>query len=349
RATATVFAEQDAIKGRFTPERWEAFKQDIHYFRDRVPAAKWQQMLRDKGYNGTPVWSMTTGLLTNAIGTDNEAGIGLLIALDPILLALMFAAVWWAFGPWTALFAVAFFGTNFVTNFVHIKGALLRMDWVACLVISMCLLHKKHFKTAGVVLAYAAAARVFPFVFAFGLGALACWELLLSRRINRDYVRFFATFFVTAALLGGISYLYYGSALWSEFIAKIGVHNADISTTRVGFKYIFLWPFETFGAKVDGFKAHQDLWWQLQAAALVLTFIAARRMAPYMALGLGFVPAFFLTAPTFYYYVMLIVPLLVFLPDLTRPGHVVGAGLFFATSVVAYGLNVAGFNLDFPL
>ena len=346
--TAEVFQNQEAIKGRFSPERWEDFKKDIFYFQDRVPRGKWQQMLRDKGYNGTPVWSMVTGMLTNTVSTDSEVGMWLLTALDPLIIALMIAFIWWAFGPWAALFALAFFGTNFVMSFVHIKGALLRMDWVACLVVSMCLLHKKHFKSAGVVLAYAAAARVFPAVFAFGIGALACWDLLATRKFNRDYVQFFIAFFVTAAVMLGLSYLYYGATLWQEFIVKIGVHNNDISTTRVGFKYVFLWPFERFGEKVEGFKAHQDLWWKIQAVMLVITFIAARKMKPYQALGLGFVPAFFLTAPTFYYYVLLIVPLMIFLPNLKQVSHVVGASLFFLSSIAGYALHHQ-YNLDFPL
>ncbi|MCF6286756.1 MAG: CapA family protein, partial [Candidatus Hydrogenedentes bacterium] len=345
--TAEVFKNQDVIKGRFSPERWEDFKKDILYFQEKVPRAKWNRMLRDKGYNGTPVWSMVTGALTNAISTDSEGGMTFLFALDPIILGIMFLAIWWAFGPWAALFAVASFGTNF-SAFVHIKGGLLRMDWVVCLIISMCMVHKKHFKTAGVVLAYAAAARVFPAVFAFGLGALACWELLATRKINRDYVRFFASFAITSFLLLGLSYLYYGPALWQEFIVKIGVHNSDISTTRVGFKYIFLWPFASFGAKVEGFKAHQELWWQIQAAMLVITFIAARKMKPWQALGLGFVPALFLTAPTFYYYVYLIVPVMIFLPALHRARNVLGAVLFFAVSIAAYILHF-GWDMNFPL
>jgi len=347
-SSAAVLAQKEAIKGQFTPERWEEFKRDIGYFQNRVPKAKWQQMLRDKGYNGTPVWSMMTGLLTNGVGTDNDAGMWLLTAADPIILGLMFLAIWWAFGPWCALFALVFFGTNFVASFVHIKGGLIRMDWVACLVISMCLLRKQHYKTAGAVLAYAAAARVFPAVFAFGVGALAFWDLLATRRINRDYVGFFGAFGVTVAALLGASYLYYGPALWQEFIAKIGVHNADISTTRVGFKYVFLWPFETFDAKVAGFEAHQRLWWTIQLVMLALSFAAARNMKPWQALGLGFVPAYFLTAPTFYYYVLLIVPLLVFLPELHKGRNVLGASLFFASSIVGYGLHY-GWNLGFQL
>mgnify|MGYP003639608252 CR=1 FL=1 len=346
--TREIFANQDAIKGRFTPARWEEFKKDILYFQKRVPQAKWQQMLRDKGYNGTPVWSMVTGTFTNSIRTSNDPGMSALIAADPIILAIMFLFIWWAFGPWTALFAIAFFGTNFVTDFVHIKGALFRMDWIACIVISMCLVHKKCFGLAGAVLAYAAAARIFPAVFLFGMGSLACWDCLATRKINRDYLRFFATFFITATLLTGLSYLYYGPALWHEFIVKIGVHNKDISTTRVGFKYIFLWPFESFGDKVRGFEAHQTAWWCCQGAMLFITFFAARKLKPYQALGLGFVPAFFLTAPTFYYYILLIAPLLVFLPEPKRASNVVGASLFFITSIAGYGLHMV-YELNFTL
>lgn len=343
-----VLANKDAIKGRFTPERWEEFKRDIVYFQDMVPKAKWQDMLRDKGYNGTPVWSMVAGVLTNIVPTDNEAGMRFLVALDPLILLGMFLLIWRAFGPWCALFALVFFGTNFALAFVHIKGALMRMDWVACLVASMCLLHLKHYKTAGVVLAYAAAARVFPAIFAFGMGALLCWELLATRKLNRDYLRFFAAFTVTALLLTLAAYVTYGLPLWKEFFAKISVHNSDISTTRVGFKYIFLWPYEGVRGKVNAFTEYHTLWRGYMAVALIVCFVAARRMKPYQAIGLGFVPAFFLTAPTFYYYVMLIVPLLIFLPRAELTRNTIGAGLFFATTVTAYVLR-QGRNLDFEL
>ncbi|MBL7648377.1 MAG: CapA family protein [Candidatus Hydrogenedentes bacterium] len=344
-----VLANKDAIKGRFTPERWEEFKKDIAYFQGLVPKAKWQDMLRDKGYNGTPVWSLFAGMLTNLVPTSSEAGMQFLVALDPLILLGMFLLIWRAFGPWCALFALAFFGTNFALAFVHIKGALMRMDWVACLVASMCLLHLKHYRSAGVVLAYAAAARIFPGIFAFGLGALLCWEFLATRKLNRDYVRFFAAFAVTGVLLTLAAYVYYGLPLWKEFFAKIGVHNDDISTTRVGFKYIFLWPYEGVAGKSNAFTEHQGLWRAIMAVALGLSFAAARRMKPWQAIGLGFVPAFFLTAPTFYYYVMLIVPLLIFLPRLELTRNAIGSGLFFAVTIISYALRRGGMELNFDL
>lgn len=343
-----VLANKDAIKGRFTPERWEEFKRDIVYFQGLVPKGKWQDMLRDKGYNGTPVWSMIAGVLTNLVPTSSKAGMQFLVALDPLILLGMFLLIWRAFGPWCALFALAFFGTNFALAFVHIKGALLRMDWVACLVASMCLLHLKHYKSAGAVLAYAAAARIFPAIFAFGIGALLCWEFLATRKLNKDYLRFFTSFAVTALVMVLVAYVYYGLPLWKEFFAKISVHNDDISSTRVGFKYIFLWPYAGVPGKAAAFLEHQTLWRAILGSALALSFVAARRMKPYQALGLGFVPAFFLTAPTFYYYVMLIVPLLVFLPQIEETRNTIGAGLFFATSLAAYIMHYT-WNLGYEL
>ncbi|MBI2421595.1 MAG: CapA family protein [Candidatus Hydrogenedentes bacterium] len=345
---AQVLAQKDAIKAHFSPERWEDFKRDITWFQGRVPKAKWQQMLQDKGYNGTPVWTMVAGFLTNRISTGNDWGMRFLVAVDPILLAIMFAGIWWAFGLEVMLLAVCFFGTNFVMSFVHIKGALMRMDWVLGLVLGLCLLKKERYKSAGAVLAYSASARIFPLVFVFGLGAKGLWELYETRKVNRNYFQFFAVFAAVGLALVSLTFLDHGTELFQEYQSKIGVHNNDISTTRVGFKYIYLWPYESFGAKVEAFKAKSAGWYLLQLAMLAITFAAARRMKPWETIALGFVPAFFLTAPTFYYYVLLIVPMMLFLGHLEKPWYAAGAALFFSYSVFTYVLHLK-LALDFPL
>lgn len=110
---AQVLAQKDAISGDFSPERWQATqKKDIAWFSARPPAKR-QQMLQDKGYNGTPVWTMVAGFLTNRISTGNDWGMRFLVALDPILLAIMFAGIWWAFGLEVMLLAVCFLGHQF--------------------------------------------------------------------------------------------------------------------------------------------------------------------------------------------------------------------------------------------
>lgn len=347
-----AMADADVYKTPFSPERWDAFKLDVAYFRSIVPPGKWRVMLRDKGYNGTPVWSMVAGTLTNAVPTSSEVGMLALASADVVLIAIALGFVWWAFGMQVMLFALIFFGTNFVMSFVHIKGALFRLDWVAATVISLCLLRRDRPALAGIALGYAVAVRVFPLIFAFGIGARALWRLYHERRIDLRYVYFFATLACTAAALGLAAWALYGTGLWREFFAKIAVHNGDISTTRVGFKYIFLWPWESGAEKAAAFEAHRVAWLATQAVVLILTFVAARRLRDYEALALGFVPVFFLAAPTFYYYVILIVPILFFLPRIEQIPYTLGAVVFFAFSIAGYVLHQLwnlGYFLSFLL
>ena len=340
RPVRDVLAERDRIRGKFSDARWAEFKKDILYFQAQVPASKWQQMLRDKGFNGTPVWTMVAGLFTERIPTHDANGMAVLVLLDAALLIIMFLAIQAVFGERTALLAIIFFGINFAMNFVHIKGALLRMDWLAAMTIAVCMLKAGRYRVAGGLLAYAAMCRVFPAIFLFGIGARAVWEFWQTRKVQRKYVDFAVAFGVAALALFGLSVWRYGGLqLWEEFGSKIGVHNNDISTTRVGFKYIVLWPYETATAKANAFAALAWVNRGFELLALLLTFLAARRMRDEEALAAGFVPFFFMTAPTFYYYVILIVPLMIFLPRLETLRGVVGVCLFFLTSLVAYVLH----------
>ena len=347
-----ALADANTYKARFSPERWDAFKQDVAYFRSIVPPGKWRVMLRDKGYNGTPVWSMVAGAFTNVVPTTSQWGMLALASADVALIAVALGFVWWAFGLRVMLFALIFFGTNFVMSFVHIKGALFRLDWVAATVIALCLLRKDRPALAGIALGYAAAVRVFPLIFAFGIGARMLWRLFQERRLDPRYVYFFVTLACTGVVLALAAWALYGTGLWREFFAKIAVHNADISTTRVGFKYIFLWPWDSGAEKAAAFETHRAGWLAVQAMVLLLTFVAARRLRDYEALALGFVPVFFLSAPTFYYYVILIVPILFFLPRMQQAPYAIGAASFFGFSIAGYVLHQMwdlGYFLSFLL
>ena len=349
----SVLAKAETYKQPFTPARWEAFKKDILYFQSLVPGWKWNDMLKDKGYNATPVWNSVARFLTERVATDNWWGMALLIAIDPILLLLMFATLWWAFGWRTTLFAVIFFGTSYMTAFPHIKGAFLRMDWVAFLVMGVCLVKKDKYKLAGALMAYSAMARVFPAIFLYGLGARCffrgvrhAYDFARTRKLvswseqDKRYVAFFVTFVVVSVALVGLTRFYEGDfQRWESFSKKIVVHNNDISTTRVGFKYIFLWPVKGFGEKSVVFDQQQNVWRLILLGVLLVGLVGVFRIEDYEAIAYGFVPAFFLAAPTFYYYVMLIVVVLLFIPKLDRfPRAVGGAGLFGIT-VAAFALN----------
>ena len=177
-----VLQNRDEVKKHFTPPRWEEFKKDIRWFKGRMVAARWGGVLRDKGYNGTPVWGMVVGsLLTNRISTDSGAGMMFLALLDPLLIALAFGAVVWAFGPRAACMFLLLLGTHYMMKWWHMKGALLRTDWVMCAVISVCCMKRGRHGAAGGFLAFAVLSRIFPAVLLFGPGARWTSQLLGHR------------------------------------------------------------------------------------------------------------------------------------------------------------------------
>ena len=45
-------------KQHFSAARWEEFKHDVRFFRDRQSAKRWDDLQTDHGYNGTPVWNV---------------------------------------------------------------------------------------------------------------------------------------------------------------------------------------------------------------------------------------------------------------------------------------------------
>jgi hypothetical protein len=86
------------------------------------------------------------------------------------------------------------------------------------------------------------------------------------------------------------------------------------------------------------FSAHKIIWWGIQAVVLGVSFFLVLTLEDYEALAYGYVPAFFMFAPTYYYHVMLIVPFLFFAAKTDYPSRAVGLVIMFATSIVSYQL-----------
>ena len=440
-------------KAKFTPERWEEFKKDIVWFKAHLVQSRWSGILRDKGYNGTPVWTMLVGgLLSNTISTDNEWGMMFLALLDPLLILITFIMVVWAFGPRTAFLMIVLLGTSYVMKWWHMKGAYLRTDWAMCLVMSACLIRKNKFTAAGIVTGYAALSRIFPAIMVFGVGAKLFWDLInlmvthikklhdrleMAKRplevrllfrftvtlficlliwrsytllsgviipflcleersahgffgqlvsgaggyspllqviilaawvcigvywaalfcwgfwkkvLERRYAYFFLAFAATTVGLLGVSSLYWhGTDYWAQYRAKISKHNEDISTWRVGYKYIFIADFgDDFSYIEKPLKAWQPRshsswfnekkteWWTTQVYILLLTLFACMTLKDYRAYLLGFIPMFFLISPTYYYYIMLLVPLLFFAPRIEHGRYAAGMCFMYLTGMSGY-------------
>ncbi len=346
-----------ALKGAFTEPRWAEFRRDCQFFENLLGTRRWSGVVTDKGYNATPIWNMPARFLTNRLPLTQLGNLYPLMLLDILMISIMVLLTAIAFGFRTGAFLLIFFCTCFSMGYTHARGGFLRLDWVTMVVMSVALIKMGNYKTTGAVMAYAGMARLFPLAFGFGLGAKLVWDTYRERKVNRRYIEYFVTFAGTALFLVVLSIVLDGGLhQWREFFAKIRLHDHDISGMRVGFKYVFLgnWQDPTGGwtvfeqaqlAKLDTWKW---LWWMIQAGVLGLSFFAVRNLDDYEALAYSYVPVYFLTAPTFYYQVMVIVPFMFFLSRRAEVSRLTGAIGMFIMTIVLFRLSARwGINMSF--
>lgn len=175
--------KSEEYKALFTPARWQEFLKDIRFFKAELTAGRWNGMLSDKGYNGTPFWTMWVGgLLSENVDTGNRKGMLALALLDPLLITIAALCVWRAFGFRALLIMLIVIGTSYVMKYSHMKGAYLRTDFAMSLVIAVCMLKLNHYRTAGALMMYAAMSRVFPAVFFFAAGVKLVQSVVLHWR-----------------------------------------------------------------------------------------------------------------------------------------------------------------------
>lgn len=185
-----VLKNKDQYKSFFSQRRWEEWKKDIQFFKRELTTSRWNNVLRDKGYNATPVWSMLVGgFLSNPISTDNRNHMLILASLDLILIGTTALVVGWAFGIRPALFMIILIGTHYMMRFSHMKGAFLRTDYAMCLVLTACMIKMNRYKLAGFFTAYSFLSRIFPGVYLFGPGARLFWDLCKMVRVGYDELR----------------------------------------------------------------------------------------------------------------------------------------------------------------
>lgn len=339
-----AWGEAEAIRAPFTAERWAEFTRDVVFFRDEMGRGTWEQLLRDKGYNPTPVWTLVGRRLSEAVPIESRAGRLFLVALDPLCFFALLACVGWAFGWRAAGFAAAFYLTHYCTSHAHFRAAFLRLDWLLALVASLCCLKKERPFLAGALLAWAGLLRVFPVLFALGPAAV-CLAALLRRGDERraPALRFVAGGLLVGALLFGASWLDSGRAAWSEFAAKIVEHDQRPASDTIGFKKLFLWTIDYGKDQAaelrTAFEARRGSWFLVQGLVAVgLGWLAWRRRL-HEALALSFVFLWSFAAPAYYYYALLLVPLLYFAEEAGRWRRALGLALVFATGVFARAVH----------
>ena len=151
-----ISIDRSAVRSRFRPERWEAFKRDLTYWGPHIN--EWRGLLQDHGYNDPPPRALLLHLLLREVPA-NAVVVTALSSLDYLLLAAAFVAVRWGFGELPAALAGAFFFLSSLARFDFIGGSILRWDWIAALLAGLSLYARGRGIAAGALLGYAVLAR----------------------------------------------------------------------------------------------------------------------------------------------------------------------------------------------
>lgn len=312
-----------ACRTRFSPERWQAFRSDLDWFRAELSKREWQQIREDHGFNGSPVWLVAGSLLARAPG--GASALPWLVLVDPLLLAAMWAGVVWAFGWRTAAVAAVFWGTNGVEGFDWTGATLLRQDWLVAMVLGIACLARGRSLAAGALLATAAWLRVFPALLIAAVVARAAIEASRVRSLAplRSLGHFAAGVLVATALLVPLATAVGGVDAWRGFAENSRKLLATPLFNHMGLAPLVAWDpgrgaraLETRAAAEPhaAWKAAQRersaerRWITLAIAAIYLSLLAralrSQTAWSAAALATGAIPV--LTQLTGYYHVALI-------------------------------------------
>jgi hypothetical protein len=328
-----------ATKARFSPERWESWRKDVRWFAGRLGTATLLLVLQDKGYNASPVYGAVAGAFTSRL-EPGTPGFMALPYLDLTILVVTLGAIAWVFGVRTAAFVLAMLVTYVVTSHTHQKAALLRLDWICALLLSLCALKRGRFALGGVFTAYAAAIRVFPALFGFAMLVKLVDTAVRQRRLAKGPAVFLGA--ATATGLGAIALTLpqVGIEGWRAFFEKILTHNAQMTGWRVGLKYVLLgtWDAQAWGGKVPAVASAElwPLWYVVVAVSLAVAALVMRRLDDVEAHAFGFVVAFVLIAPTYYYWILVLIPTLALAARVESRPHAIGLALLFVGGAVGH-------------
>lgn len=331
--TTSILSDPGRCKSRFSAARWDGFRRDVSWFRSHATTPEvWDTLQVDHGYNATPVWGAVGSPLANLAPASDSQMLRLAL-IDPVLLLVMWGAVWWAFGWRSMAVALLWWGTNYPARFAWTGGAFLRADWLALTVVGICLVKKGLSGAGGFALTYAALLRLFPAIVVLGLVLKVAADVWLRRRSFRltpDHRRFaFGALLALLVLIPGSIVTARGGAaagvrVWSEFVDNTRKHYATPLTNNIGLKVLIAYdpatrvadlarysvvaPLDSWmAARRRVFGERAPIFWLLVAAFLWLTLRAVRDQPDWIALVLGVALLPVTLELTCYYYAILLV------------------------------------------
>jgi hypothetical protein len=363
---ATALEHVDRVKSLFSEERWNAFKDDVAFFKRATDMPRTPGLilfLMDHGYNASPVSTFVLGLITNAVPVTH---LGLLAALDVLLVVAMVVLVFRTFGfEMGALFSVYFF-VNILSGHEYLSGSLLRYDWLFYIVVAVCLLEKGRHALSAFFLTLAAMMRVFPAALLYGIAVTIFQNVKTTRAVDKKHVRFIVAAGVTGLALFLLPAVSLGSVLrpWQEFLAKTELHDSGVYVNHLGLRGMVLFEpshlsLESF---VEAYKSPHtnDIvrHWQdvkekelsqkrpiiflasLAVLACLTAIIWKRKASASESVLWPLLLIYTASYPSHYYYAFLCLFVLLFFRRTGAPGGIVPIGLLLV-------LNMGGLITDY--
>jgi hypothetical protein len=301
----------------FSKERWQSFKQDVAALSSYREPKEWRNVFRDRGYNGTPVWTAMGRLIGSVVPITHRLSPVVLASLDLILLGTTFLLMARCLGWYrTAILSLLFVASP--VNSGRLIGGFLQYDWLCAGIASVCCYRIRREKIAGVLIAWAVMTRVFPILFVVATGLPALAAVLRQRRIpyraHRRALRYLLSFVVTSCLLFGLS-LANGRGLsgWLEFGRAITTHSDSHVTgdRRIGLEHLMAhglgwgsseWDLDADSERRSDHLEQQRFLFRASATLLLgLFLVVAWRSRSWQSQTLAMVPAFALLVMSRYY------------------------------------------------
>lgn len=302
--TTEVLANPQACKQHFVDSRWDAFKRDVKFFRDRQNYKRWDDLQTDHGYNGTPVWNVAGSVMANLAPASNGQ-LYTLALLDPLYLFAMAGVVWWAFGWRTLCVGLLVFATNFPSRYYWTGGSFLRWDWIFYLVAAVCCLKKDRPVLAGMAIGYATLLRVFPGLLLAGPALAVGYQLVKTRTVERRWLRFALGGILSIAILVPLSLqVGGGTQAYVRFYENTVKHKETPLTNYMGLRTVVAYRTNETGkdlrsdkytdpwikwkqARLRGFETAKPVYGVIVVAFLVMMGFAVRGRPAWQAAALG--------------------------------------------------------------
>ncbi len=312
----------DAVRARFSPERWAAYKEDARYFREVMGTPHWLDTMHDMGGNATPVWMSIAYLMFSNLAPSNGAFLATGM-IDLVLLLFMFAMIGRTFGLRTMFVAAAVFGANdFIMYGTNWGGSTLRHDWLAYLGLAACALKRNNFLLGGALIGFSTMIRAFPGLAFVAVCIPGLWRIWEHRRTHgafpglraileqhRNTVRILLGGGIAMVLLFAFSAAVLPVQAWGDWLHKVAQLSSDPHPSHLSLRSLI--------AGSDG-NQHLVLRARLPVFIAGILFylgmvaVAARgkRAEQAMLLGLPLIPVL-LYPGNYYIHFVFLLPLLV--------------------------------------